>query len=212
MSSDRVRERAGEVLAWELTVGYPSREHLIDLLGDALADDGLEVTDATVEELVDGALTERRRDEETWRGPTDHDRLIAALDELDRSGIVSRECYGATISDAESAVRQEAEGIAATAPVRGTCTFNIQDAEGAANGGLLYLSYASFTSREDARIGAEVAAALRGHGLNVEWSGQTRHRIGARVPDWRVRRSTGDPQRRTMQGCSGIWSAADTSR
>jgi hypothetical protein len=125
---------------------------------------------------------------------------------------VSRECYGATIRDAENEVREEAERIAATAPVRGTCTFNIQDAEGAADGALLYLSYASFVSGEDARIGAEVAAVLRGHGLNVEWSGETRHRIGVRVPDWRVRRSTGDPQRQTMHGCSDIWSTTDENR
>jgi hypothetical protein len=205
MSEDRVREVAGALLARELSVGYPSRAQLLELVADALDDDELEATHATVEALVDGALIERRREEETWREPTDHDRLVAALDELDRRGIVSRECYGATIRDAEREVRLEAERLAATAQVRGTCTFNIQDAEGAASGGLLYLSVASFGGGDDAAIGAEVAAALRGHGLEVEWSGQMRDRLGVRVPDWRVRRSTGDPQRRTMCGYSDVW-------
>lgn len=209
MSSDGLRQRAAETLAWELSVGYPSRELLIDLVGDVLAEEGHDATDSLVAELVDHALLERQREEATWTGPTDHDRLVAALDELDRNGIVSRECYGATIRDAENEVREEAERIAATAAVRGTCTFNIQDAEGAAHGGLLYLSYESLDGDEDERIGAEVAAALRGHGLVVEWSGDAHQRIGVRVPDWRVRRSTCDPVRRTMSGCSSIWSAAN---
>lgn len=210
--ADCIRELAGDVLAWELSVGYPSREHLIDLLGDALDDEELEVDTSTVTELVDGALAERRREEETWSGPTDHDRLVAALDELDRSGIVSRECYGATIRDAESAVRQEAERIAATETVRGTCTFNIQDAEAAAHGDPLYLSYAGLESDDHASIGAEVGAVLRRHGLEVEWSGQVHDRIGVRVPDWRVRRSTGVPQRRTMHGVTDMWSASSAAR
>lgn len=209
MTAPSADEVAAQVLATELRVGYLSRTHLIDILGDALDAEGHDVSKSMVIELVDRAIAERQREELTWHGLTDHDRLIAALDELDRSGIVSRECYGATIKDAEHCVHDEAQRIAETAPVRGTCTFNIQDAEGAADGALLLLSYASVATDDDAPIGEEVAAALRRHGLEVEWSGTTRHRIGVRVPDWRVRRYTGDPQRRTMQNHHNMWPCTD---
>jgi hypothetical protein len=189
-ASKRVRERATEVLAWELSIGYASRDELIDFLTDALADDDLEVDDSVVGELVDEALVQRQREEDTWHEPTGHDRLVAAFADLDSSGIVSRECYGVTVRDAENEVREEAERIAATAVVRGTCTFDIQDAEGAASGGLLYLSYASFASDDDAVIGMQIVETLRRHGLEVQWSGLTSDRIGVRIPDWRVRRTT----------------------
>src|SRR6185312_16617254 len=99
--SDRVHEVATCTLESELGAGYASRAHLIELLGDALADNEQDVTDEQVHELVDTALAERRHAEQSWTTPTDHDRVVAALDELDRSGIVSRECFGATIRDAE---------------------------------------------------------------------------------------------------------------
>ena len=209
MTTDPAADIAARVFATELGAGYISRGHLIDILGDALDAEGHETTKTAVTELVDRALAARQREEQSWDGLTDHDRLIAALDELDRSGIISRECYGATIKDAEHCVHDEAMRIAETTPVRGTCTFNIQDVEGASDGAVLYLSYASFATDDDAPIGEEVAAAMRRHGLEVEWSGETRHRIGVRVPDWRVRRSTGDRQRRTMQNCNDLWSTAD---
>jgi len=113
VSSERVREVAAEVLAFELAVGYVSREHLIELLGDALDDDEQEVTDSMVVELVDAALTERRREEQTWRGPTDHDRLVAALEDAKRwSG-----------ADVDGRRQSRALGVGSTrGAARRTCT------------------------------------------------------------------------------------------
>jgi hypothetical protein len=86
------------------------------------------------------------------------------------------------------------------------CTFNRQDAEGAAAGGRLFLSYASFDDDDDdVAIGGEVVAALHAQGLEVEWSGESRHRIAVRVPDWRVRVVTGDRQRPTLRGWAEVW-------
>jgi predicted nucleic acid-binding protein len=112
MSGSSVQAVAAELLASELRAGYGTHGGRVDALVDALDVAGLDVDDATVSALLDAALRERRREEATWKAPSDHDRLVAAMTALDAGGIVSREDYGATIRDAEAEVRAEAERIA----------------------------------------------------------------------------------------------------
>ncbi|MFD7980886.1 DUF6891 domain-containing protein [Streptomyces sp. NPDC059071] len=72
---------------------------------------------------------------------------------------------------------------------RGFVFFHYQCTEGAASGGPLYLLYGGFDRSPDttAAVGGEVAEALRGQGLTVDWDGDPGQAIRVTGLDWRKR-------------------------
>ena len=120
-----------------------------------------------------------------WPARTDSDRLTEAFHALDLAGIVAREDFACCQSCGNSEIGDEVgNGTAA----RGYVFYHGQDAERAAQGGTLWLAYGSFEKRIDAaQVGEEVVAALRGEGLEVDWTGAAAQRIHVRLR-WAKRR------------------------
>jgi hypothetical protein len=212
MMAPAIEALAKSSLAWKLQVGYATRQHIIDCVCDRLGEEYPDIDPrslgADMGPLFDAVLDELRQRELAWSSPSDHDRLVAALTALDAAGIVSRECYGVTIKDAESKVEEEAaRAVERGERVRGYCTFNIQDAEAGALDGMLFLSFGDLPPTDDegaCQIGDEIADCLRRAGLSVVWTRQRRDRIGVEMADWRVRRFTVSPDRPTTRG-PGFW-------
>jgi hypothetical protein len=120
-----------------------------------------------------------------WPERTDSDRLTDAFRALDLAGIVAREDFACCQSCGSTEIGDE---VGDGQPVRGYVFYHGQDAVGAARGGDLWLAYGSFDERIGAaRIGDEIVAALRGAGLEVDWSGDENQRIVVRLR-WRKRR------------------------
>jgi hypothetical protein len=120
-----------------------------------------------------------------WPERTDSDRLTDAFHALDLTGIVAREDFACCQSCGNAEIGDEGgQGK----PARGYVFYHAQDAERAAQGGTLWLAFGSFDERiGDAQIGEEVAAALRGEGLEVDWAGDAAQRIHVRLR-WAKRR------------------------
>jgi predicted esterase len=170
--------------------------------GDEIAvavHDWMEVDSARQRERVTSIVGERlsraRVLEQEWPGVTDCDRLDRAFAGLQRSGIVARQHFedcGTCGIGAIGGEMVEAEELGMV--VRGYTFFHFQDTEGAAGGGLLYLSYGASAEHasdtDGVAIGQEVASALRSEGLSVEWDGSFEHRIGIVGLDWKRRRFT----------------------
>jgi hypothetical protein len=204
-----------EAVEFELAVGYPTREEVVELacdrVGDELPDLDAGQLRAEAKRIVRERLEAQRDAEATWP-PTDHDRLVAVFERLEGSGIVCREDYGATFKDAAAQIRDEAARLVASGRrVRGVCVFERQDAETAAHEGLLYLGFGAAGAGGGggaagaAAIATEICAALGAVGFDVEWDGDAEERIVVRVPNWRVRRFTGRPDRPSMRGWTRVW-------
>ncbi|MEV5826250.1 hypothetical protein AB0L25_11795 [Spirillospora sp. NPDC052242] len=139
--------------------------------------------------VVADAFAAHLADQETWPDELDTDRLQRAFRELDTSGIVARLdhtcCQNCGIDEIGGEVAKGDEP-------RGYVFAHRQDMQAAVPGGALTLAYGVFCEDEQppdaqAAIGEEVAAALRRHGLRVDWDGSPRRRIDVALT-WRRRR------------------------
>lgn len=135
-------------------------------------------------------LAEHRLAQSGWPTHTDCDRLDAAFEALETSGIVSRQNFtccgtcgvaeiGAEIEDAEAAGQI----------VRGYTFYHAQDTEAAVDGGGLYLNYGAVEDDPNAAraIGRAIAAELTAHGLEASWDGDLKRRIAVTL-SWQRRR------------------------
>lgn len=127
-------------------------------------------------------------DQATWPDVTESDLLLRAFRDLDLSGIVARAdfacCQNCGISEVGGEVPEGEQR-------RGYTFCHRQDMETAALGGGLMLAYGIFNDAEEPstqlEIGEDVAAALRRHGLTVNWDGSPSRRIEVDLT-WRRRR------------------------
>ncbi|GAA4057333.1 DUF6891 domain-containing protein [Actinomadura miaoliensis] len=131
-------------------------------------------------------------DQRAWPEVLDSDRLLRAFRDLDLAGIVARAdfacCQNCGVGEIGGEVPEDERHA-----YRGYVFCHRQDMESAVRGDGLFLSYGVFTdaarqlAADQAGIGAEVAAALRRHGLEVDWNGDPAKRIGVPLT-WRRRR------------------------
>jgi hypothetical protein len=138
------------------------------------------------------ALAKHAAAQATWPTVTDCDRLDKAFAELEQRGIVARQnfsdcgtCGAAEIGDEIDATRKKGR------EVRGYVFYHMQDTESAAEGYGLYLNYGSVGPDEKAalKIAAEAVESLKRQGLETNWNGSIRQRIGVKL-DWKRRRSS----------------------
>jgi len=135
-------------------------------------------------------IAAHKREQALWPATTDCDRLDAAFAELERAGIVCRQdfscCGTCGVSEVFDEMKQQTKrGM----QVRGYSFYHMQDTESAVEGHGLYLNYGAVQDGEAAAlvIGEEIAAALKRHGLKVNWDGTFAVRIGISL-DWKRRR------------------------
>ncbi|MET9955540.1 hypothetical protein ABZ135_28895 [Streptomyces sp. NPDC006339] len=183
---EEIREELEERVRELLVCGYDDRARLTETAEDYLVSgDERPVSRQQATALVDRLWTERVAETAAWEGTTDPERITAAFAALDAAGIVAREHFTCCRScgTAEIGMEDGAE------EARGFVFFHTQCTEGAAAGGPLYLMYGGFdgSPATTAAIGGEVAEALRGQGLTVEWDGDPGQALLVTGLDWRKR-------------------------
>lgn len=156
----------------------------------------LEILDSPTDEddqlarrIVADEFAAHLADQETWPDELDTDRLNRAFRELDMSGIVARLDHTCCQSCGISEIGEE---FPEDEDPRGYVFAHRQDMESAVPGGGLTLSYGVLSHgrqppEAQTEIGEEVAAALRRHGLDVDWNGSPKQRIEVSL-DWKRRR------------------------
>ncbi|MFD0368665.1 DUF6891 domain-containing protein [Streptomyces sp. NPDC127114] len=175
---ERVRE--------QLRCGYADRERLTRIAQEEVfSPEEYPVSREQASALVDRLWLERVEEMAGWEGTTDPERITAAFAALGSAGIVAREHFTCCRTCGTSEIGAE-EGAD---HARGFVFFHYQCTEGAASGGPLYLLYGGFDRSPDttAAVGGEVAEALRGQGLTVDWDGDPGQAIRVTGLDWRKR-------------------------
>lgn len=139
---------------------------------------------------LDRLWTEQRAAEASWSGRTDCDRLDAAFEELETTGVICRQDFTCCGTCGAAEIGMEIEEFERNRGVRarGYAFYHMQDTERAIEGHGVYLGYGAAEAGEAAAlaVGCEIVAALRSHGLKPEWDGSWGKRI--HVPlEWRRR-------------------------
>lgn len=170
--------------------GFAGRDDIIELASDVTGEENLPFTREEIASIIDERLAEHAARQAGWPAVTDNDRLETAFADLEGRGIVVRQnftCCGSCGSYEiwDEIARHEEGG----AKARGYAFYHSQDAEGAAGGERLHLSYGSVEEGDEASvaIAEEIATALRAAGLDVTWNGAITQRIGVDM-EWRRRR------------------------
>ncbi|MFF2078819.1 DUF6891 domain-containing protein [Kitasatospora sp. NPDC058162] len=165
--------------------GYATRARLVEFARDQLAFEyrrpaALQQAEA----LVDRMWRERLREQETWQGETDPERLTTAFSALEAEGIVAREDFTCCTSCGGAEISAEASPDSL-----GFVYFHRQSTDRAAAGEGLTLYYGGFddSERTTANVGQRVVAALEQVGLPVEWNGSPGRAIEVTRVDWRRR-------------------------
>jgi hypothetical protein len=154
----------------EVAVGVGGYEQVVQALEEQWE------TDEGIAELVDGAFARHLAEQEEWPEVTDCDRLTAAFRDLDVAGITAREHFSCCQRCGVDEINEQ--GVD-----RGYVFYHFQDVRSAAaECGGVCLSYTP-----EQKIGEEIAATLRRHGLEVDWDGSTETRIEVRMT-WQRRR------------------------
>lgn len=173
--------------------GFDSEQEIAESAPEIFED---EVEDA--EQLRDPArrltresIEKHLSEQKSWPDVTDCDRLDNAFNELEESGIISRQnfsCCGTCGSyDIGEPIK---EAMDAGRDVRGYTFYHQQDTEAAVEGHGLCFAYGAIEDGEDAalKIAHEITRVLKKHELHPEWDGSWNKRIVLPL-DWKRRRT-----------------------
>lgn len=184
--------------------GLSSKKEIFDTIQDSCRytdNSELRAAEPKVRGYAARLLSQYEAQERTWTERTVNDRIDAAFEALDRTGIIALQNAGWTQTAGwEDAWEHHAQRKAQGAPARGAVFYHAQDTERGMEGHGLYLALGAFTEEgEDdsvatERIGQEIVEVLRAHGIACEWNGSSRQRIQLLPFPWRKRRSTLPPE------------------
>lgn len=178
----RVAEESAQVEAWiaesvatSVAAGIAEPGKIVAETVDRWSCDGIrrQWVRAVAWAAISATAAEQFAAQRDWPDETDNDRLAAAFRRLEDSGILARERLGISMSDGWALIRDARDEVESA---RGAVFYHEQDLPGAV-GGSLMLAFGSLADQPDAAIGAEIAAALREHGLGVDWDGDPQRRI-----------------------------------
>jgi len=170
--------------------GFMDRAEIVELAREVAQEEDLAISLDQIQRMVDERLVDHASRQASWPAITDNDRLEAASRKLETSGILVRENFTCCGTCGSYEIWDEiAKAKKSGSSVRGYAFYHSQDADGAAEGGRLHLSYGSTEEGEDASvaIASQIEAALRAEGLTVNWNGTIGQRIGIDL-EWRRRR------------------------
>jgi hypothetical protein len=186
---DDVMDELRATVRGELRMGFtPANEIVGWALGDLGEDERGRMRPA-LEHLLRVEADALLREQARWPEVTDCDRLDRAFRALEKRGIVARQHFSCCQTCGSREIWGEMEDVEHLGlPVRGYTFYHVQDTGEAVAGHGLYLCYGSVEEDEDATVGDEVVAALREHGLQVEWDGTSEKRIRVLL-DWKRRRA-----------------------
>ena len=186
-------------VAWEdVAPGFVELDDVIEGMRELAEDDESIPLTAQEAEAVVRELWETRREQlaaaPPTDGPTDDERLVAALADLEDAGLVTGMRLG---FDTEEAAYEARELIAdGGGRARGYVAFHSQDAARLARAGAtLHLCYGAVSAQpwpdrrthDDAArsIASDVVAALTRQGLTASWDGLLTSRVAVVDLDWR---------------------------
>lgn len=185
-------------IEYALRTGFIPEDELVESAVEAFNAEAPAATLCPYALKLAGELTETFRDVQGgWPEITDCDRVDAAFEIMERSGLICRQHYTCCGTCGAFEMHDEmnaclAEGV----PVRGYVFYHEQDTESAVDGYGLYLSYGSTEPGEAAAlaVGAEIVEALERAGLRTRWNGRWSTRIWVDV-DWKRRPPSHAPRR-----------------
>ncbi|MCC7250802.1 hypothetical protein [Hyphomicrobium sp.] len=164
-------------------------EEAVEYVLDEHEDADAETVERICEAEIDKAFAAHLAAQATWPEITDCDRLDRAFEALNDGGIVARHDFSCCQNCGLAEIGEEIQGaIDAGFDVSGFAFYHTQDTDNAAEGHGLYLTYGHVDGGEDnsVAVGRVIVDALRKAGLDTEWDGTLRKRIGVRL-DWRRR-------------------------
>jgi hypothetical protein len=188
---EKIIEDIHSHVARKVKEGFKDEEEIVEEITEVVQDeyerDDLE---PHVARIAAALYRENLEAQAEWPTPTDCDKLDVAFDALERQGIVARQNFTCCQNCGHAEIGMEIEEASKTQAVKGYTFYHMQDTEGAAENGLLYLAYGSVTDSEEdsVTIGNEIADAIRGVGLKVNWDGALSQRICVTGLDWKRRR------------------------
>ncbi len=166
-----------------LAEGFDGPEVVLELAIESVStdDDDPGIRDAARSVLAQ-VMEERQREQQDWPAITDCDRLDAAFEELNATGIAARHHWTCCGTCGVGQMQDELERLSESSEgplVRGYAFYDQQGTEFAASDGLLYLNFGSageFASDAEyearsVEIAIEVRDVLESHGLAVTWDG-----------------------------------------
>jgi hypothetical protein len=130
-------ERVRDFARVQVRAGLLDDDSVLREVTDAVADEQITADPASLAaELVRDARLELAADQETWRSPTDHDRLVAAFDDLMAADVVVLQGVEDHWTAAAELRRRAAEGT----PPLGVAWFTAPDVWHAVDHGMLELN------------------------------------------------------------------------
>lgn len=174
-----------------IAVGFDPIESIVESTIEMHEDDRPEdELRPIVEAMAAEALGAHLEVQDKWPEVTDCDRLDRAFAALEARGIVARQNFSCCSTCGVAEIGDEiAEAECRGDRVRGYAFYHAQDADGAVDGGGLYLNYDSIEESEAPalEVGRVIVATLKEHGLETDWDGAWNRRIWVGV-DWKRRR------------------------
>lgn len=184
-SLDVIVASAADFASRQIRTGFITRDEAVNsteyvLEYDEYPNDRKAESSRIVEEAIDALI----QDQESWPALTDCDRLDRAFENLKESGILARQHYSCCGTCAVSEIDLELDHARKKkSRARGYCMYNVQDTEGAVEGGGLFLAYgdSEHTDEGSIEIGHEICRSLEPQGLNVLWDGDLSKKIAVKL-------------------------------
>lgn len=168
-----------------LRAGFYTHDDIEQMVDDIIEEDA----DADeLKSLIGPKLRAKLREERSWPGVTDCDRLDQVFYDLHEHGVCALPNAGYTMSDGYSEVA-EAVAQAPDGHYHAYCFYHGQDVERAIEGHGVMLAFGDLADDGERSVaaGQAIAGALRHAGFQVEWNGAIDTRINLPVFDWKRR-------------------------
>jgi hypothetical protein len=194
-----IKKKISEYIHKQVKEGFSSREDIFDDTVDMVEDEYENIDASEAEEFIepeiDSQFEKHYKLQETWKNPTDCDKLDEAFAAMEEQGIVGRQNFACCQTCGNAEIVSEIKEYATTKTPIGYTFYHMQDTESAAERGTLYLAFGSVTdSDEDSvEVGKKIRNILEEKGFSVEWNGSSEKRIGITGIDWKRRRDDSGP-------------------
>jgi hypothetical protein len=140
--------------------------------------------------VTDEMLAKHYATQETWKAPTDCDRIDAAFSALERRGILARQHFSCCGDCAHSDIVKEIEAFKTAKPI-GYAYYSVEETVSAYEQGELPISFGDIDSTDDGslEVGRIICETLANERLHVTWDGTRESCICLTGLDWKKRRT-----------------------
>ncbi|WP_050028164.1 hypothetical protein [Verrucomicrobium sp. BvORR034] len=170
--------------------GFYQPEEIAEILcNDCFEPDTLD--ENWVLEQISSEIDRKLAEENSWKTPTDCDRLDQAFAELEKRNIIALQNAGYTQSDGIDDITEVWHDAGrGDSPIIGYCFYHGQDLERAIDGHGLMLTFGDILGTDDRglEVGRTIKEVMEQHGFRTEWNGTIQQRIN--IPDIRWQKRT----------------------